>query len=345
MLDQLVQAALTRFQPEVAEHAATARAECRFVTVDLDQTSIAGLTPLAAVIDLPDAVDLNTALSHGAAQLAAWGSQDSLDARRARALGDLARQHLAWNGQPSQSGNGSETDPDVRCQPSRRVPPKRQVVLYLHLTDTTMGTMLEQCADAPDGARKGSAGGAGHRGGEGRAGGGKRVGGGLLGRVENTATAVTADTIRHWCSDPGTRVSIRPVIDLDEHLHADSYEIPARLAEQIRLRDRSCIFPGCHATGLSCQDDHTIAYNHDHPETGGQTQTSNLALLCQRHHNLKTHHGFTYTQLATGAILWRTPHGLRIRRETDATTTIDGLPQPPGLPDLSAPPPDDPPEP
>ena len=34
MLEQLVQAAIARFQPELAEHAAAARAEGRFVAVD-----------------------------------------------------------------------------------------------------------------------------------------------------------------------------------------------------------------------------------------------------------------------------------------------------------------------
>ncbi|WP_460361719.1 HNH endonuclease signature motif containing protein, partial [Actinotalea caeni] len=134
------------------------------------------------------------------------------------------------------------------------------------------------------------------------------------------------DTIRDWCGEGATRLSVRPVLDLDQPQRADTYHVPDRIREQVRLRDGTCVFPGCHAPGLRCQHDHIDPYDHDHPDTGGQTQTTNLALLCQRHHTLKTHHGFTYTLLTSGTVLWRTPHGLRIHRHPDGTTHIDGLP-------------------
>src|SRR5690606_900388 len=151
-LDRLVQTALARVDPTTAHRLAEERRETRRVDVDLDSTSLSGLTPVTGRIDLPDALDLEAALAHAAEQLAAWGSADSIDVRRARALGDLARAHLAWHGEqtppmpigtttlahrgePTQPAGSSADSADAAGEggPRWRVPPRRQVVLYVHL--------------------------------------------------------------------------------------------------------------------------------------------------------------------------------------------------------------------
>ena len=48
-----------------------------------------------AEVDLADALDLDTALSAGAARLADLGSVASLDVRRSEALGEMARWQLS----------------------------------------------------------------------------------------------------------------------------------------------------------------------------------------------------------------------------------------------------------
>ncbi len=58
-----------------------------------------------------------------------------------------------------------------------------------------------------------------------------------LARVENTRTGVTAEQVRTWCANPDAQVTVKPVIDLAEHIHVDAYEVPDRLAEQTELRD------------------------------------------------------------------------------------------------------------
>lgn len=318
-----------RHDPEAAHHLAEEWREARHLHIDVRDTSLSGLTPVTGRIDLPDALDLEAAVSHTAEQPAAWGSDDSVDVRRARALGDLARQHLAWYGEqtppmgigdtwmahPGGTGaahrsapaaepacgpaSGSVSSPDeadaprTAAGPRWQVKPRRQVVLYVHLGESDLR-------------------------------GGRHTD---VGRVESTGAPVTAETIREWCGDSSTRLSARPVLDLATSLHADSYEVPERLREQIRLRDGTCVLPGCRAPGLHCQDDHIEPYDHGDPSRGGPTHTENLALLCQRHHTLKTHHGFGYTRLASGVVLWRTPHGLRVRRNPDGTTDdVAGLP-------------------
>ena len=58
------------------------------------RTSLAGTVPLSGELDLPDALALDEALAQGAADLATLGSTESLDVRRATALGEMARAQL-----------------------------------------------------------------------------------------------------------------------------------------------------------------------------------------------------------------------------------------------------------
>ena len=51
-----------------------------------------------------------------------------------------------------------------------------------------------------------------------------------LARVANTRSFVDAEQVRAWCGLPGTTVTVKPVVDLAEHLHVDQYQVPDRLA-------------------------------------------------------------------------------------------------------------------
>ena len=65
-----------------------------------------------------------------------------------------------------------------------------------------------------------------------------------LARVETQRQVVTTDQIKTWCANPDAQVVVKPVIDLNEHIHVEGYEVPARLREQTQLRDHTCVFPG-----------------------------------------------------------------------------------------------------
>ena len=119
----------------------------------------------------------------------------------------------------------------------------------------------------------------------------------------------------------------QPVIDLDEHIHVGSYEVPDRLAEQIDLRDATCVFPWCTRTARRCDHDHVVPHSD-----GGTTCSCNIAPLCRRHHRLKTHAGgWGYTVLDPGTYLWRSPHGYRFLRDHTGTRDItDDAPPRPG---------------
>ncbi len=127
-LDRLVETAIARHDPERAEELARRTADTRHVTIHDQSPTLAGTVDVTAILDLGDARDLDAAVSHTASQLAALGSTDPLDVRRAQALGDLARRQLALD----LTGDGDAASDAARRRLSRRT------VVYVHLTDAAL---------------------------------------------------------------------------------------------------------------------------------------------------------------------------------------------------------------
>ena len=171
-------------------------------------------------------------------------------------------------------------DPD---QPTARPRAKRQVVLHVHLAD------------------------------------GAVLGAGGLARVEETAGPVTAKQVRAWCAQPGTHVTVQPVIDLADHVHVGAYEASARLKAQTQLRDLVCAFPFCTRPAQRCDCEHRVPH-----ESGGPTCSCNLAPACRAHHRAKTTGGWSYTTVELGTYLWRSPLGYEFLK--DHTGTLDVTP-------------------
>ena len=132
-LGRLVDEAIARFMPAEAEERRRAAADGRRFDVDTRDTSLAGTASVWGELDVADALDHDAAVTAGAEQLKALGSADSLDVRRATAVGELARhqQTLDLNLDPADSGEGHGQHAGVR----RRA---RQVVLYAHLSDAAI---------------------------------------------------------------------------------------------------------------------------------------------------------------------------------------------------------------
>ncbi len=287
-LERLVAVAVARFMPQKAAVDASNAAERRHVTFHHDQVSFAGTTFVEGELDLADALDLDAALSRGAHELAALGSTESLDVRRSIAAGDLARRQLALD-----LHSDHDLDESIAAWSAgaggRSVKP------------TSGGALRAPLRDRPD----------------------RPPGPCLeLARVENRRRGVTADQVRAWCANPDTTVTVRPVVDLNEHTHVEAYEVPDRLREQTILTNLHCVFPHCTRSARTCDADHVIAH-----DAGGATCSGNLAALCRRHHRLKTHTPWTYTVLEPGSFLWTSPHGHTYLR--DHTGTTDLTPQPP----------------
>src|SRR5690349_7458827 len=121
-VDRLVEEAIVRFMPAEARRRRQVAADGRHVHVHTHQVSFEGTVWVEAEVDLADALDLDTALSAGAARLADLGSVASLDVRRSEALGQMARAQLALD-----LDTGGPT-------------PAREVVLHVHLSADAITT-------------------------------------------------------------------------------------------------------------------------------------------------------------------------------------------------------------
>jgi hypothetical protein len=156
-------------------------------------------------------------------------------------------------------------------------------------------------------------------------------------RLERGDALVSVDHVRAWCGNPDAEVAVRPVIDLAECRWSDSDRVGPAIAEQVALRDRTCVFPWCMRPARGCRPDDPDAHpcDDDHvvPRSrGGPTCSCNLAPLCRRHHRLKTHAPWSYLVVDPGTCLWTSPHGYQFLR--DASGTLDVSRDRPRLPDL-----------
>jgi 5-methylcytosine-specific restriction endonuclease McrA len=259
--------------------------------VDLDgDDPDSGTVTMAAVLSTADGLDLDHALTHEAAVLKALGSDDDLDTRRAKALGHLARHQTALALFRDEFPEAGEPTTEVT------LPAARELVLHLHFNATTGGG----------------------------GGGGLQVD--RLGRLEQGHRLTLLEHVRSWCGDSHTKVSIRPVIDLNTTLTAPGYAIPNRIRDHVEARDRTCMFPWCTRPARRCDLDHVVPFDHDPAADGrsqpGPTSTANLIPLCRRHHRLKTFTGWRVTMPTPGTTTWTSPHGHRFQRDPSGTTTL-----------------------
>ncbi|HET8665185.1 MAG TPA: HNH endonuclease, partial [Nocardioides sp.] len=165
-LDRLVNQAIGRFMPDEVERLAEASWDKRHLTIHDQLVSFTGTMTLQAELDIADALDLETAVAAGAAQRADLGSTESLDVRRAQAVGDLARGQLPLDLLPDHL----PPDPEAASTPPRKAPP-RHVVLYVHLSDAALrDSDLDPVA-----------------------------------RIERGNALVTVEQVRAWCGRPDTQ--------------------------------------------------------------------------------------------------------------------------------------------
>ncbi|GAA4336553.1 hypothetical protein GCM10023162_39090 [Klenkia terrae] len=122
---------------------------------------------------------------------------------------------------------------------------------------------------------------------------------------------------------------------------AAGYGPTAAQYRYLRARDRHCRFPGCRQVARSCDADHVVPYDHHKPERGGPTCVGNLAMLCRRHHRLKTHApGWRFEMDDDGTLHVTTPGGTtRITRPPAMGEVLDLLTEPPPPYDPAADPP------
>jgi hypothetical protein len=100
---------------------------------------------------------------------------------------------------------------------------------------------------------------------------------------------------------------VHTVTSIESLTGKSGYRPTARLDEFVRMRDMTCMFPGCDHPAVTCDIDHTI------PWPSGPTHPANLSPKCRKHHLLKTFWtgpgGWRDRQLPDGSIVWTAPTG------------------------------------
>src|SRR3954468_158545 len=135
-LERLVEEAVTRFMPAEAEARRRAAAEGRHFDIHTRHTTAEGVVDGSGTLDLADALDLDAAVTRGAADLKQLGCAESLDVRRSLAVGVMARRQLTLDLNRDQP----EDDRPVKSVKAR------QVVLYVHTSQAALtGTGLADC--------------------------------------------------------------------------------------------------------------------------------------------------------------------------------------------------------
>jgi len=120
----------------------------------------------------------------------------------------------------------------------------------------------------------------------------------------------------------GTRVTVKPVIDLANTRSVERYEVPDDLREAVQLTATRSLWPwaptSSHADNVDM--DHAEAYDEDADNNKPQTSLDNLGPLDRGGHRVKTHqHGWTSRQPRPGVRYWRSRHGYCFRVDPTGT--------------------------
>ncbi len=141
-------------------------------------------------------------------------------------------------------------------------------------------------------------------------------------QLRQTGSNVLLDQVAAWCG-ASTTVTIRPVLDLNDHHRIDGYVPTESIREQVLLTWPQCVFPFCTRRARRCDLDHRRPHG-----AGGSTCPCNLAPLCRTHHRMKTFSGWTYQPAHTTetgiptAFTWTSPEGNLFRVDHRGSTPL-----------------------
>ena len=281
-IERVVAEAIARFHPE--ELAEAERVGQAAWDVQVQHPGVgewAGTSWLDACADTLDLTKFGDMVADIARRLGEAGDPDTLEQRRAKALGIVADVHagadldeLVTGVVATATGIGAGPDAGV---PLRRAGSRgRDLQLYVHLTAGALTDADPALAD-------------------------------VQGLGPATVAQIETWLARHTAA--GGRVKVTPVIDQARDAAVDRHDPPPWMAEQVRLRDRRCVFPFCRTHARDCDLDHLIPYDDTGPP--GQTHPANLAPLCRRHHRAKTAKRWRYRRADDGSYAWTSPYGAR----------------------------------
>ena len=102
------------------------------------------------------------------------------------------------------------------------------------------------------------------------------------------AGPISAEAARRLACDAGIVPAVLGAAGEPLDVGRLSYPVTAAIRRALELRDGGCAFPGCERPPPWCAAHHIL-----HWANGGITALSNLVLLCERHHVVVHHHGWT----------------------------------------------------
>ena len=310
-IEAIITATWLQCDPDAAAEADEQATGSLGVWVKDHQPSEHGTREIFIRAEAPDALRFNATIGGMATGLGVLGDTRPINVRRAAAVGILAHPQAALDLFTDIAQATDHTDdmtgpaeladePDEPAQTSapkrRRVDTRPDVTLYVHLTDEALGT------------------------------------GSGVARVEQVGP-VTLDRVRTWLGH--ANVVVKPVIDLNDQIPVDAYEIPDRIRDAVHLRTPADCFPYATSTRRTGDLDHTIPYlSPDNGGPPGQTSVDNLGPLTRNHHRIKTHGRWQVAQPFNGIFVWRSPHGRY--HLVDHTGTHPALPAPPARQPIQA---------
>ncbi|QBX55987.1 HNH endonuclease [Nocardioides seonyuensis] len=292
-LDRIVAHAVAQFDPDALKDR-EARARDTW-GVDLDHPTsgdYAGTSTLTARGDSLDLARFHDVVNAEADTLSALGDTDSLGQRQAKALGVIAAQQAALDLTGLLGGEQPDAEPShcERVAVRARALTRSQAKVKLHLHASLPDLLTRDHDD-------------------------------LVGTADTLGPATLA-RIREWVGH--ARVTVVPVLHVaaDDSWTVDRHDPPPRMAEMVRLRDETCVFPRCGRHARGCDLDHIDPYDTGPPDDAGPTTPANLAPLCRRHHRAKTSGAWSYQRLAPGTYLWTGPAGITTLVTPDDVTDL-----------------------
>ena len=111
-----------------------------------------------------------------------------------------------------------------------------------------------------------------------------------------------------YCAASLNLVVIDPQTGTPLHANSRKYYRPRQADRDVAgTLAENCRFPSCRQPAWRCDLDHRTAYDHEHPERGGETSSTNLDPLCRRHHLMKHHSDWKSVRQPDGALRWTSP--------------------------------------
>lgn len=131
------------------------------------------------------------------------------------------------------------------------------------------------------------------------------LGGQAPGEIEGGGP-IDAETARELASGAAVfrRMLTDPLTGIRLHLGRETYKPTVEQRRWLRLRDRTCRWPGCTRRAAAADLDHTTAWAEH-----GTTDTDNLAHLCPHHHTLKHQTRWSVHGDPDGAMVFTSPTG------------------------------------